>query len=164
MAQSAAEVVLRHAASAADLAVLSGMLQACTAELREERGGELWSLTEGYAELSGLEQLLAARVDAEDQLTVLAAFDGIDAGCALAELRTLRDGRQLCHVTDIFVTEGFRSIGVGEVLIDHVLTWAQDRSAISVEVTALPGARETKNFFESHGFKARSLLLSKSLV
>lgn len=163
MVSGPAEITVRVGASAEDLVVLSEMLRACTAELREERGGELWSLTEGYAELSDIEQHLEARLNGNDRLTLLAAFDGVSAGCALAELRTLRDGRRICHLSDLYIAPEFRGIGVGEAVLEHVMSWALDHVAIAVESTALPGARETKNFFENHGFKARSLLLSRSL-
>ena len=40
---------------------------------------------------------------------------------------------------------------------------AQDAGAVGIDSLALPGDRETKNFFETFGLKARAIVVHRSL-
>ena len=62
-------------------------------------------------------------------------------------------------VDDIFVEEGARAIGLGEGMIDDLMTWCEERKCIGMDAMALPGHRATKNFFEESGFTARQLVM-----
>jgi GNAT superfamily N-acetyltransferase len=65
----------------------------------------------------------------------------------------------LGRITDLFVEPGARAVGVGEALMDALLPWFRARECRGVDATALPGNRETKNFFEMSGFTARLLVM-----
>ena len=67
------------------------------------------------------------------------------------------------QVTDIWVDPEARSVGVGESLIDAVISWCTERSCVGIDSLALPGNRATKNFFETFGFKARLLTVYRPL-
>ena len=45
-----------------------------------------------------------------------------------------------------------------------VLDWCRAAGCVGVDSLALPGNRHTKNFFETFGFKARALVVHRSLV
>jgi hypothetical protein len=45
----------------------------------------------------------------------------------------------------------------------ELLAWFSARGCLGVDSTALPGARETKNFFEESGFTARLLVMHRRL-
>ena len=49
-----------------------------------------------------------------------------------------------------------REVGVGELLLDTVLRWAEARGCFGIDSIVLPGNRETKNFFETAGMVART--------
>ena len=75
----------------------------------------------------------------------------------------LRNGSTLGVIDDIFVEEGARGIGVGEGMINDIIAWCQDAGCIGIDAMALPGHRQTKNFFEDAGFSARQLVMHRRL-
>lgn len=155
--------VLVHRASRSDLGTIETLLVAFTAELRDQRGGELWSLVDGRF-LSDIASELEDSLADPGNLMLLAVFEGQPAGCILANLKTMRDARTVCTVTDLYVCAEFRTIGIGEALLDCCMSWAAEHGASAIDAVALPGARATKNFFESHGFKARALIVSREIA
>ena len=56
------------------------------------------------------------------------------------------------------------SVGVGEALIEAIISWCTERNCVGIDSMALPGNRATKNFFETFGFKARLLTVHKPLT
>jgi len=61
---------------------------------------------------------------------------------------------------DIFVVEeGFRGIGVGDILFNEIINNEKFINAKNYESIALPGDRSTKNFFEQRSGKARLLIV-----
>lgn len=69
----------------------------------------------------------------------------------------------ICIVTVFAVLKDVRRQGLGTVLFNSIMEWCKGMGAIAVDVTALPGDRHTKNFFEANGLTARSLTMHKSL-
>ena len=51
----------------------------------------------------------------------------------------------------------------GQADIDAALAWCTSRQATAVDAFALPGDRDTKNFFEMSGFTARLLVMHHKL-
>ncbi len=47
--------------------------------------------------------------------------------------------------------------------MNAVVDEARTRNCFGIDALALPGDRETKNFFESFGLKARQLVVHRSL-
>jgi len=41
--------------------------------------------------------------------------------------------------------------------------WARERSLVGLDAVALPGDRDTKNFFETFGLVARAIQVHRSL-
>ena len=54
-------------------------------------------------------------------------------------------------------------MGVGESLIDSMINEAIEHDAIGIDSFALPGDRETKNFFETQGMVARLIHVYRTL-
>ncbi len=65
-------------------------------------------------------------------------------------------------VDDIFVEEGGREVGLGEMMMNDLVAWCDERKCIGMDAMALPGHRATKNFFEESGFTARKLVMHHS--
>ena len=148
-------------ATAADLARLATLADEAVAEQRESRGGSVWSRREARA--LPAEASLAEDVADPDVLVLAGTIDDAVLGYAVVRLEPLRGGEVLGVVTDIYVEPEARAVGVGEVLLDAVLAWCTERGCCGVDALALPGNRETKNFFETFGFTARALVVHRRL-
>lgn len=130
------------------------------AELRPLRGGDIWAASRPVEE--GLTRVAAALEDPAQRVLV-GTIDDVVVGYAWARERTLADGRRIAVIDDLYVEAGARGVGVGEALMDELVAWARERGCAGIDAVALPGLRETKNFFEESGFTARLLVMHKSL-
>jgi GNAT superfamily N-acetyltransferase len=144
-----------------DLPRLVELAESGIAELTDSKGGAMWSRREARAQ--PVAASLEAALSAEDHLVLAGTVDGAVLGYAVVRLETLRDGERLGVVDDIYVEPEGRAVGVGEAMMDAVLEWCQARDCIGVDSLALPGNRETKNFFESFGLVARAIIVHRSL-
>lgn len=144
-----------------DVPHLAAVGRAVLAGLGEQRGGELFTRREARAE--PFEDDLRAAVDDPDRHLVVGTFDGVPFGYGLARREVLRDGGSLAVLEDFVVDPDARGVGIGEAIMDAVLAWAVEQGCIGIDAMALPGDRETKNFFESFGLKARALVVHRDL-
>ena len=149
-----------RAAEAADIPRIAELARAVIEELASMRGGAVWKAREARPEPieEGLERLL----DDPDARMVVATIDGVIVGYAVVRLEYLADGSVLGVIDDIFVEEGARQVGLGELMIDDLMTWCEERKCVGMDAMALPGHRATKNFFEESGFTARQLVMHHS--
>jgi len=143
----------------ADLGEVTRLCAEAIDELRPRRGGAIWSQREARAE--PLEASLEATMGT-GLLTVVCIDDTI-VGYAGVDLIELHNGSVLGQVTDIYVTPDARSVGCGEALLGLVEGWCREQGCIGIDSIALPGDRETKNFFETFGLTARALRVHRSL-
>ena len=95
---------------------------------------------------------------------MVGTVDGAVVGYGVIRLVALHDGAVLGRVTDIYVTPEARGVGVGEAMMDELLDWARGRGCVGVDSLALPGDRDTKNFFETHGLVARAITVHRALA
>ncbi len=142
-----------------DVPQLAGLARELRAELAAMRGGRLWAAQEAREE--PLEARFAAELDDPDTFVIVGLFEDVIVGYGVVVLHTLRDGSRLARITDLFVEEPARAVGVGEALSDGLLAWARERATVGVDVLALPGHRAAKNFFEEQGFTARALIMHR---
>ena len=63
----------------------------------------------------------------------------------------------------LFVEPGARRVGIGHQLIQAVVQDVSSRGATGLDSWALPGDRDTKNFFEAHGLVTRLLTVHRKL-
>ncbi len=92
-----------------------------------------------------------------------APFDGVIVGYAVARLERSPTAPLLAVIEDLFTEPEARSVGVGEAMLGAVVEWGTERGAVGIDAMALPGARDTKNFFETFGLKARALVVHRDL-
>jgi GNAT superfamily N-acetyltransferase len=144
-----------------DVARLVTLGRQAAAELTPMRGGRLWFAREARAE--PLDDAFPALLDRDDTCVVAGTIDEVVIGFGVGRLERLRDGRLLGIVDELFVEPGARSIGVGEAIVDQLLEFFAGHACIGVDALALPGNRATKNFFEQHGFVARSIVMHRPL-
>lgn len=150
-------------ATADDAPRVLELLRQATVELGDHRGGPIWRQREAHAE--PVDDLVARalggqQVEAE---AVVGTIDDVVVGYGLARLERLHDGALLAVVSDLYVEPEARGVGVGEAVMDCLVAWAESAGAVGIDALALPGDRETKNFFERFGLTARAILVHRSL-
>ena len=149
-------------ATADDVPRMAELCREVMAELgARERGGPLFVARDGRPE--PVEEGLAALVDDPQRVALVGTLDGVVVGYASGRVEHLRSGQRLGVIDELFVEEPARAVGVGEAMMDLLLDWFRGEGCTGVDSTALPGARETKNFFEESGFSARLLVMHHRL-
>ena len=147
-----------RSANANDVGRIGELAAELAAELTPTRGGDVWSRRE--APKVPYEQhyhaLLAHDLAAE---LAVGTIDSIVVGYGAVRVERLRDDSQLGVIDELFVEVGAREVGVAEAIIDHLTAWCATAGCFGVDARALPGNRQAKNFFEAHGFVARSLTM-----
>jgi GNAT superfamily N-acetyltransferase len=129
------------------------------AELRSMRGGAVWSEREGWAE--PLDDVFVSLLARDDARLFVGTIGDVVVGYGAVVVESLHDGARLGVVTDLFVEEGARAVGVGESLMECVLTFTAEQGCVGVDALALPGHRAAKNFFEGSGFTARAIVMHR---
>ena len=121
----------------------------------------MWARTIGRR--PPFEPALEASLTDPARFLACGTIDGTTVGYAAARVDDLPDGSRLAVVDDIYTLPEARGVGVGEALMDLVLDWARAEGATGVDAIALPGMRDTKNFFETFGLVARAIVVHRSL-
>lgn len=145
----------------ADLDAIGEVAEATAAELGPGRGGALLLALE--AEAGPLRHRMEAAIaGTAGRLGVVGTYDEVVLGFGLGVVHPLADGRQLGVIEILAVDPAARAVGIGEAMMDHLVAAFRSQGCIGVDCRALPGDRETKNFFESFGLKARLLTVHLS--
>lgn len=140
------------------------LCQRALTEIQRSRGGALYARREtglvakALLRPGGLDNLLAA----PRRRVLVGTVDGVVVGMAVAHLDDVGEA-SLGVVDGCYVEPEARGIGVGRAMLDALVAWFGERACRGVDVTALPGDRTTKNFYEAAGFKARLLTLHHEL-
>jgi ribosomal protein S18 acetylase RimI-like enzyme len=144
-----------------DIARVVELARAATQEMREGRGGVLWSQREGRRE--PLEQAFSALLDDARALLVVGTLDDQVVGFGTVEVSDLPDGGRLGVIRELYVEPAAREVAVGEAMADQLVSFCRDAGCSGIDSYALPGNRATKNFFETNGFTARLLVMHRRL-
>lgn len=150
-------------AGIADLDAIADLTRQGIAELRPNRGGAVWHRFEAAAEPH--EPRLLALISGEDPRShvIVGTIDDVVVGYGIVGAEHLHDGATIAVVSDLYVDPEARGIGLGEVMMDLLVAWAEEIGAVGIDALALPGDRHTKNFFETFGLKARALVVHRDL-
>ena len=148
-------------AAAGDVGRLAELARWAREELAPTRGGDVFTTREARRE--PLEKSFEADL-AGDGIVLAGTIDDVIVGYGAGYAEDLADGRRLGIITDLYVEPEAREVGVGERLMTELLAWFRTRSCFAVDAIALPGARQTKNFFEESGFSARLLVMHHRLT
>jgi GNAT superfamily N-acetyltransferase len=140
----------------ADIPRLVELARSFRAEAGTEKGGAIWLLAE--AAVGREEHVIRQHLEEPGSALLMGLIDEVDVGYALIAAEG-----DLAVVHDLFVEPSARSVGVGAALLDAATAWAQERGCTGIDAFALPGARETKNFFEAHGLVTRLLTVHRDL-
>ena len=143
-------------ATAADRPRLEDLFNSARDELGPMRGGAIYFARE-------VPEVAPAIAD-ESRPVWVGTIDDTAVGYAAAHVEKLRDGTVLGVVDHLYVEEGARDVGVGEALMNELLAWFRSQGCTAADAAALPGNRQTKNFFESAGFSARLIVMHHRLA
>lgn len=102
-----------------------------------------------------------ARHRAEHGLVLVGTVLGVPVGVVVARHEVVSDKR-LALIEELYTEPEARGVGVGRRLIQAVELWARATGCIGIESMALPGDRDTKNFFEAAGLIARAIVVHRS--
>ena len=102
--------------------------------------------------------LLDHQIDESAAVTFVGCIDDIPVGYAVVSIE-----RDRALASELFVREEARDVGVGHALLGAVIDHARAAGAAHLDSFALPGDRDTKNFFESHAMKSRLLVVHQVL-
>jgi ribosomal protein S18 acetylase RimI-like enzyme len=92
------------------------------------------------------------------ELSYVAGF-----GSTLMASLTVRIDSAVASIEHVYVVPESREVGLGDALIQTLLSELRTRGVHSIEAQALPGDRGMKNLFERHGLIAQTILVGKSL-
>ena len=140
-----------------DLPRVAALGRELFAELTPLRGGEIWAARDARPE--PFESDLAPFLDDPNACVLVGTIDEVIVGFGVLLIERLATGQDLGRITELFVEPPARSVGVGEAISDALVAFATDRGCVGVDALALPGHRDTKNFFEEQGFTARMLVM-----
>ena len=149
-------------ASVDDIVVLSGLATDLHLALSSERGGSVHLALHGRTEPLG--ESFASDASDPEVLVVSGTVAGIVLGYAVCRLTLTRERSLIAVVEEIYTDPDARRVGVGEAMLGLITEWASERGAIGIDAIALPGMRDTKNFFERFGLTARSITVHKKLT
>ncbi len=141
-----------------DLALIEGLVAAESIELAQQRGGSTFLVAEGAAL-----QPLAEAIDDPDAVVFVGTYDDVVLGVASMRFVVRADGQPVGRVERLLVDAEARKSGIGEAMMNALLESCAERGCTGIESIALPGDRNTKNFFESFGLKARMLTVMRDL-
>jgi ribosomal protein S18 acetylase RimI-like enzyme len=92
------------------------------------------------------------------ELSYVAGF-----GSTIMASLTVHIDSTVASIEHVYVVPESREVGLGDALIQTLLSELRTRGVQSVEAQALPGDRGMKNLFERHGLIAQTILVGKSL-
>ncbi|HLX88238.1 MAG TPA: GNAT family N-acetyltransferase [Acidimicrobiales bacterium] len=140
------------------------LCQQALAEIEGTRGGALYARREtglvakALLRPGGLDHLLAM----PRRRVLVGTIDATVVGLALGRLDEVGEAA-LGVIDGCYVEPDARGVGVGRAMLDSLVAWFSGAACRGIDVSALPGDRRSKNFFEAAGFTARLITLHHRL-
>ena len=165
--------VAARAAVETDASAIAVIAEAIREELAPLRGGAVLLAQQDSRAMRRSGEVTAAEPSDTALKTALTAvstaafvgtIDDVVVGLATVSVEELLDGSRLGVIHELGVLVGARGVGVGEAMLDEVLVFCRHERCRGIDSYALPGTRETKNFFETFGFTARLLVVHTNLT
>ncbi len=144
-----------------DLPEILRLYELAVDELEHERGGRL--LVSESAGAGSPQAWLRDLLGSLSSRVAVGTLDGTVVGVAIASAKELAGQISVGTVEMIYVEPAARAVGVGELLLRLLGEWCVEQGCQGMDAVALPGMRDTKNFFEMSGFVARKLVMYRPL-
>ncbi len=150
--------VVARPATTDDLDELVRLYRLLAAEMREYH--RMWELADGLTE--PLIDALRHALQDHDTVIYVGTIDDAVFGFILGRSEPLlaqARGERIGSIRFVFTEKEAREVGVGEAMRDALLEEFRGRGLRLFDAHVLPGHRLVKNFFESGGFSARSIVM-----
>ncbi len=150
--------VAARSATAADLEELVRLYQLLAAEMHQYH--RMWEAADGLPE--PVPGALRSALDDPDALVYLGTIDTVPLGFILGRSEPLlpqAGDERIGSIRFVFTELEAREVGVGEAMRDALMEEFRKRGHRLFDAHVLPGHRLVKNFFESGGFSARSIVM-----
>lgn len=141
-----------------DLSELERLYRLLEAEMDDYH--PMWKRADGLDE--PVHDQLSAWVESPTALAIVGGIDGVPLGMLLAReesMRTQARGERLGVIRFVFTEAPAREVGIGEAMLGLAIDELHARGIVRFDAHVLPGHRLVKNFFESGGFSARSIVM-----
>lgn len=147
----------RHATTD-DLDVLEHLYRALEREMVELH--KMWPSADGLDEpiTSSLEDAISD----SDTLVLIGSVEGYPFGFLIAKVESMlaqAEGEKVGVIRFIYVEQDAREVAVAETMREQALAELRHEGITKFDAHVLPGHRLAKNFFESGGFSARSIVM-----
>jgi GNAT superfamily N-acetyltransferase len=151
-------------AELADRDALVSLAETALAQLDNQRGGDVFRHRDARPSPAGptIDAELAAAMTG-DVIVLVGCLGAVPVGYAVATVEATRS-LPLAVITDLFVLPEARRVGVGRAMIDSLVERATAAGCGGIQAEALPGDRDTKNFFEASGLVARKITVHRTLT
>lgn len=123
----------------------------------------MWALSDALA--SPIADTLSSMFSASEWSIVVGLLHEVPVGFLVWRDEALlpqAGGKRVAAIRYIFTDPGARGVGVGEAMMAVFFSRAAQHGITRFDAHVSPGHREAKNFFESNGFKARSIVMHRS--
>ncbi len=120
----------------------------------------IWALTDGLEERFDLSLFRA--IEESESFVLAGEIDGAAVGFLWATIEPMLNrahGSTIGRIRLIYTEPGARGVGVGHAMLTTAMRILRDRDVHHFDAPVGPGQRAAKNFFESHGFAARSIIM-----
>lgn len=151
------QITVRNATNA-DIDVLVDLYEAMEDEQVARK--PIWALTDGLDR--PFREALTRMITSDDVWLRIGEIDGVAVGfiaASIDETHHRSNGLQIGRIDLIFTHPDARGVGVGDQMLEVVLTDLRALGITHFDAPVGPGQRLTKNFFEGHQFAARSLIM-----
>lgn len=150
-------------ATASDLDALTTLREEARRQTAEKRGGPALLGRDHPGE--AVDRVVEAALLGESPAVVgvMGTLDEMPVGYMLADTVHAGGTGRVARLLGLWVTPSARSMGVGEAMMGELLAWARAAGCVELDAEALPGDRDTKNFFETSGLVARQIKVSRRL-
>lgn len=103
-----------------------------------------------------------------NRAVIIAEVDGVRAGFAVFNIehrqKTLKAlPSKAIKITDIFVSDKYRKMGVGRALIDHIERLSDSLEVDSVKLNCWYANQGAYDFYRSLGYDVESVILTKTV-
>jgi ribosomal protein S18 acetylase RimI-like enzyme len=130
--------------------------------VRHATGEDAHQLAEHRAASSSEASLYRGRIrpipDTGPEISFVAGFGSTIMGSLSAHIEST-----VASIHHVYVVPDSREVGLGDALIQTLLSELRAGGVHTVEAQALPGDRGMKNLFERHGLIAQTIHVGKSL-
>ena len=143
-----------------ELPRLAELAAAAAAEAASFRGGDLLTYRLRREDPDAVGAWLDGYLTGADRLLLVGALHDSVVGVGALHARS---EPPVGSFDLLYVEPDARGVGVGAAIVESGIDWLRGTGCSGVDVVALPGRRDTKQFLEGEGLVARLIVMHRSI-